>query len=114
MVSETLVANACRQLQITQAELARDYLHVKPQRLYEWRTMRRRIPAEVLDLLITLAAQDMAEKVAGLRAETVGHYTMEWQQRRELVKRRETRLAGAGSRKARSRTSVPAGRVRSL
>ena len=81
---------ACARLGVTEAELAQ-ILGVDRQRLWNWKNYRRRIPGHALDKLVNLASGGLTEKIVGLRAETVGHYTIEWMQRRCKDKRKAAR-----------------------
>ena len=70
MIAEALIDQACAALACSQAEIARR-LEATPQRLYEWRTYRRRIPVPKLYRLVTLAGANMTD--------SVGQYEIEWQ-----------------------------------
>jgi hypothetical protein len=70
VVANTLIKVACKRLECTEADLARDHMKVEPQRLYQWKTYRRKMPTRHLYHLVTLAGAKLTQ--------TVGQYQIEW------------------------------------
>lgn len=70
VVVNTLIQVAARRLNCSEAELARDHMRVDPQRLYQWKTYRRKMPTRHLYHLTTLAGNKLTQ--------TLGQYTLEW------------------------------------
>lgn len=71
MLVASLVAEVAKKLQCSEAEVGRRIGAADPQRLYQWKTYRRRMPTRALYMLITLSGRNITN--------AIGQYTMEWE-----------------------------------
>ena len=73
MIVATLLESVAATLQISEAEIGRR-LGADRQRVYQWKTYRRRMPTAALYQLATMAGFNVPN--------IVGQYTIEWEARR--------------------------------